>query len=251
MLLSIFSANAQSVSLDSVFVVADRLPAERSQLTSSVTVIDAETIAAMPVNSVDELLRGLPGVNINSRGGFGTQADIGIRGTTFSQVLVLVDGRRINDPLTAHFNNTIPVPLGEIERIEVIRGAGSTAYGADAVGGVIHIHTKTFSEAKSTQGLRVQGDVGLGEFGLIQNDLTAAYGGEKAKISVGMRLNSARGEERDNVNYTEGGSNFGPAKKNADFHLQTYALAGAPIMEVHICVWRIKEKDRKHGLMVH
>ena len=93
---------------------------------------------------MDELLQYVGGVNINNRGGFGVQSDIGMRGSTFSQVLVLVDNQRINDPLTAHFNNYVPIPLSEVHHIEIVRGSASASFGADAVGGIIHIKTKTY-----------------------------------------------------------------------------------------------------------
>lgn len=223
LILSLSSA-AQSVALDSVMIVADRLPAARSQLTTSVTTIDSETIRQMPINSVDELLRGLAGVNINSRGAFGVQADIGIRGTTFAQILVLVDGRRINDPLTGHFNNNIPIPLHEIDRVEVVRGAGSTAYGADAVGGVIHIHTKAFS-ANRKNGISSSGEAGYGQYGLRQYDAGLSIGSEKSYLSLGVKLNDALGEEFVNPNTDPLASMV--ELKSSDFSLQTYTLAAA------------------------
>ena len=112
----------------------------------------------MPINSVDELLRQIPGLEIQSRGGFGVQSDLGIRGSTYNQVLVMIDGVRFNDPMTGHFNGYIPLGLSEIERIEVIKGPSSSIYGADAVGGVINIITKV-----AEKGTFVRGDISLGE----------------------------------------------------------------------------------------
>jgi vitamin B12 transporter len=81
-------------------------------------------------------------------GPMGTQSDFVLRGGTFQQVLVVLDGLRLNDPITGHFSSYVPITPGEIERIEVLKGASSAIYGSDAVGGVIHIITKTFGEKR-------------------------------------------------------------------------------------------------------
>ena len=70
------------------------------------------------------------------------QADLSIRGASFGKTLVLLNGMRLNDPQSGHHNMDIPVPLESVERVEVMRGSGSTLYGADAVGGVINIITE-------------------------------------------------------------------------------------------------------------
>ncbi len=110
----------------------------------SISVITAKEIERMAASSVEEVLANVEGVNINGRGGFGVQNDLGMRGSTFSQVLVLIDNVRVNEPLTGHYNMYLPIALSEIEQIEVVRGPAASAYGADAVGGLIHIKTKSY-----------------------------------------------------------------------------------------------------------
>lgn len=112
-----------------------------NDLGKQVEIITQEEISKMPVSSVDELLRYMPGIEIQSRGMFGTQADISMRGGTYNQTLILLDGVRIGDPMTGHFNSNLPISLSAIRRIEVIKGSSSSIYGADAVGGVINIVT--------------------------------------------------------------------------------------------------------------
>src|SRR5690606_29778239 len=106
-----------------------------------VSVWTAEDIRHAPVASFDELLRVVGGVEVHSRGGFGIQSDLTMRGSTFNGVLVLLDGARLNDPMTGHFLTNLPIPLSEIARIEVMRGPATALYGPDAIGGVIQIFT--------------------------------------------------------------------------------------------------------------
>ncbi len=115
------SVDAQHL-LDEVIVSASKLNLKPIEGSQSTLIITAEEIQSFPVQTVDELLRYLPNVEIQSRGAKGTQSDVSMRGSTFNQVLVVVDGVRINDPITGHFSMYIPVALSEIERIEILRG---------------------------------------------------------------------------------------------------------------------------------
>lgn len=92
-------------------------------------------------NPVDYLRQDVA-LNLESRAGNGVQADISIRGTTFEQSLVLINGLRINDPETGHLNLDIPVPLEAVARIDVLHGSGSTVYGSDAIGGAVNLITR-------------------------------------------------------------------------------------------------------------
>jgi outer membrane cobalamin receptor len=93
-------------------------------------------------NNPVDYLRQDASLDLESRAGNGVQADLSIRGTTFEQTLVLVNGLRINDPETGHLNLDIPVPLEAIARIDVLHGSGSTVYGSDAIGGAVNLITR-------------------------------------------------------------------------------------------------------------
>ena len=97
--------------------------------------------APFGTDTVVDLLRTDPSLNLQARAGEGVQADLSIRGTTFEQSLVLVNGFRVNDPETGHLNLDIPVPLDAITRIDVLHGSGSTFYGSDAIGGAVNLLT--------------------------------------------------------------------------------------------------------------
>ena len=119
----------------------------------------------------------------------------------FQQVLVILDGVRLNDPNTGHFNSYIPIATEEIERIEVLKGASSAIYGSDAVGGVINIITKTFASRTRQDGgeLRLQATGGhiqpMGHQcrGLVSKNKTAIAGGIVTNNTDGQLQRGTRG----------------------------------------------------------
>ncbi|MBI4721641.1 MAG: TonB-dependent receptor [Candidatus Stahlbacteria bacterium] len=126
--------------LQPIVITGSRIPTKAPDLTRSVSIITDKEIESLPIYSVSELLNYL--VDMRQRNIYGVQADVSIRGSSFEQVLLLVDGVEVADPQTGHHNLDIPVALSDIERIEVLKGQGSAIYGAGAFGGVINIITK-------------------------------------------------------------------------------------------------------------
>jgi iron complex outermembrane receptor protein len=117
----------------------------------------------------EDYLRTDPSTFIEQRGAGGAQSDISIRGASFEQTLVLINGLRINDAQTSHHNLDLPIPLESMRTIEILHGAGSTLYGSDALGGVINFLTATPSETSLT--LRA----GTGSFGENEQSILANY----------------------------------------------------------------------------
>ncbi len=196
---------------DTIQIEASRLGQRVDQMGRSVTVIDRAQIRQLPVRSLDELLRFLPGVEVQARGAFGTQADLSMRGGTFNQTLVLMDGMRINDPLTGHFHTYLPVTLEEIERIEVIRGPSSAQYGPDAVGGVINIVTRTFAaQAEAGPAARVQAQAG--QHGLLLGEAGASLPLGPVRFGASARYAASDGHPL-------------PGGERADFDIRTGSAA--------------------------
>ena len=198
-----------SAELDSITVTATRISSDISESGKNVTVITARDIESMPVTSVDELFRSLPGVNINSRQGFGVQTDVGIRGSTYSQVLFMIDNVPLNDPLTAHFNTNIPVSISEIAQIELIRGPAAASFGADAVGGVIHIKTKSYLKRElgtdiSTGLKRVDVDLTGGQNRLFMSDAALEVQFKRTAVTASVRTSGSPGETLPNPAFSEG-----------------------------------------------
>ena len=108
----------------------------------NVQIISREEIASMPASSIEEVLSYYSGVDIRQRGAHGVQADISIRGSSFEQVLILINGVRMNDSQTGHNSMNIPIDLASIERIEIVKGPSARRFGQNAYAGAINIVTR-------------------------------------------------------------------------------------------------------------
>ncbi|ACF13446.1 TonB-dependent receptor [Chloroherpeton thalassium ATCC 35110] len=126
-------------------VTASRSPMTAESAARSISIISSEEIKAAPVHNLQDMLLYVEGVHLQRRGPLGTQADVSVRGGTFEQTLILIDGNKVSDPQTGHHNLNLPVSLDDVERIEVLRGAASRLFGPNAFGGVINIITRKAS----------------------------------------------------------------------------------------------------------
>ncbi|MBT8398576.1 MAG: TonB-dependent receptor plug domain-containing protein, partial [Gemmatimonadetes bacterium] len=134
-------AQADPVILDTLVVqVGSRLDSRLPATTRTVQVLDLKTIESLPVRTIAGLLEWATSIEVQPRSP--AQSDLSIRGAGFEQVVVLVNGVRMSDLQTGHFDLDLSVPLGQVERIEILRGPASALYGADAMGGVVNIVTR-------------------------------------------------------------------------------------------------------------
>lgn len=152
--------------LDEIEVSARRAPVGYSQVARMVSVIEQKQIEAAPAVSVQDLLKYVLGVDIRQRGTYGIQADVSVRGGSFDQTLILLNGINVSDPQTGHHNLNLPVSLKSIKRIEVLQGPAARVYGPNAFAGAINLITEP--DESSSADLDVSG----GEHGLY--DLTAS-----------------------------------------------------------------------------
>ena len=132
-----------ALELPNVVVTATRTETPENEIGSAMTVITAKDIADKNINNVADALRTVPGLDVVRSGGAGQQTSVFMRGANSNHTLVLVDGVEMNDPSspTGAFDFAF-LQTDNIERIEVVRGAASAAYGSDAIGGVINVITK-------------------------------------------------------------------------------------------------------------
>lgn len=135
------NSDSLSVTLSEVEVNAN-INKLYSEMGRVLTVIDKTEIKRTAVQSLDQLLDYVAGVDIRQRGTNGTQADVSVRGGSFDQVLVLLNGVNITDPQTGHFNLDIPLELSDVSRIEILQGSSARVLGPNAFSGAINIVTE-------------------------------------------------------------------------------------------------------------
>ncbi|HUN92778.1 MAG TPA: TonB-dependent receptor [Burkholderiaceae bacterium] len=172
-------AQASPETLERVEIQATRIPTPLAQATDAVTVIARSAIEQADAASGIDLLRQVPGLQIDQVSGAGGLSSVYIRGSDPNHVLVLIDGVRVNDSTNSRgggydMSNLDPT---RIERIEVFRGAGSSIYGADAMGGVINITTR-----KAEPGT-VNADASAGVGGLGYHAASARVAGANDRLN--------------------------------------------------------------------
>ncbi|HTM06954.1 MAG TPA: TonB-dependent receptor [Verrucomicrobiae bacterium] len=143
-LVSGFAAAAEpggEETLPPLVTISTRVETPEENVANSVTVIDDKKIESRREESVMELLREVPGIDVVETGSRGNSASVFIRGANSNQTLVLVDGVEVNSTTLGAFDFA-HLTTENVERIEVLRGAGGTLYGSQAIGGVINIITK-------------------------------------------------------------------------------------------------------------
>lgn len=128
----------------------------------NVTVLEQADLRKLPVNNIIDALEYVSGIDVRKRGISGVQADVGIRGSTYEQTLVLLDGVRMNDPQTGHHNFDLPIAFEDIERIEIVKGPGAAQYGPSSNGGVINIVSR--KEILTPTGRKAKVNVQRGSF---------------------------------------------------------------------------------------
>ena len=147
------SAQSRTENLDSITVTATRVPMALHSSARIVTLLDSVTIASAPAETVNDLLKYALGMDVRQRGAMGMQTDISIRGGTFDQVAVLLDGINITDPQTGHNSFDFPVNICDIERIEVLEGPAARVYGTSSLLGAVNIVTRKASGHAATASL--------------------------------------------------------------------------------------------------
>ena len=133
----------KEINLEAIEIISSpRIELPFSENSRTIQVITKEEIESSPATNISELLQQIAGVDVRRRGVSGIQADLYIRGGTFDQTLLLIDGFKVEDAQTGHHTMNMAIPIDVIERIEIIKGAASRIYGQNAFTGAINIVTK-------------------------------------------------------------------------------------------------------------
>ncbi|MDA3865638.1 MAG: TonB-dependent receptor [Salinivirgaceae bacterium] len=192
------SATEPLYELDEVVVNGEQDPVPFSKIARIVTVITHKEIEAAPVSDLNELLEYALGTDIRQRGHNGAQADISMRGGTFDQTLVLLNGVNLTDPQTGHHNLDLPLDLNSIDRIEVLTGPAAMGYGVNAMNGAINIITNRTSKN------RIQVQTKAGDYGYMQQGASVStYGKNTSHLLTGGHKKSDGYLPKDSINNTD------------------------------------------------
>jgi len=186
-LYSVFAFSQESILvLQEAEISTSRVPIVYNESGRIITLISQEEIALLPVSSIDELLNYVMSVDVRQRGAQGVQSDISIRGGSFEQFAILLNGVKVNDPQTGHHNLNIPLDLSCVKQIEILMGSGARIYGPNAFSGAINIITK----APNNHGMKVQTEFGDYNYRNINTSYYKKIGKLNHFVSAGNKYSS-------------------------------------------------------------
>ncbi|WP_439533841.1 TonB-dependent receptor plug domain-containing protein [Polymorphobacter sp.] len=168
---------------DTIVVTANRSPQPIARVGQSISVVDSEDLRRRQTSTVADILRTVPGVSIIRNGGIGGTTSVFIRGAESDQTVALIDGVKLNDPSTPgggfNFGHLL---VGNIERIEVLRGSQSVLWGSQAIGGVVNMITRAPTEVLA---VNVRGEYGFRNTGQLVANISGKAGPLSASAGAG------------------------------------------------------------------
>ncbi len=186
-----------SYSLDSVSVTGSRVPIALGKSARIVTLLDSSAVASLPVESVNDILKYVAGVDVRQRGDMGAQTDISMRGGTSDQIAVFLDGINICDPQTGHNTVDFPVDINDIDHIEVLSGPAGVTYGSSSLVGAINIVTR------KTKSNEVSAHIEGGSYGFFNGGARAGFSRRNLSSQISAGYLRSDGFSRN----SEGGLN--------------------------------------------
>jgi vitamin B12 transporter len=188
--IKVFSqTDTTALNLNEVIIQENRIQIPFSKQSRNISLVDRQQIETSPARSLPEVLSFVPGVDVRQRGVSGVQADIGIRGGSFEQTLMLLNGIKLSDPQTGHHMMNIPIPLVNIDRVEVLKGPASRIFGQNAYTGAVNVIT-SLSDTKT---LRLQGYGG--DFGMKGVNLAGALPAGRYKQNLAVSYDESNGHQ--------------------------------------------------------
>ena len=188
-------------SLQEVIISSTRIDLPFSKNSRTIQLITAEDMKKAGVTNVADALQQIAGIDIRRRGTNGTQADLYIRGGSFDQTLLLVDGIKVDDAQTGHHTMNLALPIEVIKRIEIIKGPAARIFGQNAFNGAINIITKDVPDTDVS--LNVQG---------------GSYNQFNAAVTAGISLDDSSHIIHYSKNTSEG------YRYNTDYDNQNFVL---------------------------
>jgi len=199
--------------MDQIIVTGARAPLTISQVGSATTVIGREEIERRQVRHVSDLLRSVPGFSVSQTGGVGSQTQVRVRGGEANHVLVMIDGVRANDPATGDEFRWEHLTTGNIERIEIVRGAQSSLWGSDAVAAVVHVITQN-----SASGSDLNAYAEGGSNDTLNAGASGSTGGESWSLTGGIEFLDTKGSNISRTGDEKDGADITTASLGARFN---------------------------------
>ncbi len=215
---------AKILTLNDIIISGRGNPIDYFQRNQSMTLLKADKLALLPSRSLSEALSYTSGVDVRQRGLNGMQADISIRGGSFEQTLILVNGFKMVDPQTGHHAMNIPFTVNAIDQIEVTKGPATNMFGQSALAGAVNfvsnLSGKTFVKAQTYAG-------SFGTAG-INVTMSAPIKGWNQKLSMGF--------DRSNGHWS-----------NSDFDNKQISYEGGKTLKKQYLLVMLAYSDRKFG----
>lgn len=207
-----------SITLNDIVIKENRIQVPFSEVSRNIEIITRQQINNAPARSLADLLGYVSGVDVRQRGVGNVQADINIRGGTFDQTLVLLDGFPLADPQSGHHLLNLPIDIQNIERIEILKGTGARVYGLNAFAGVVNIVSRKLNHTvtpKHDEGNGIKGGAKVGVVAGVNYGELGTIG-----MKAGVKLDNSLFPTRlfYSRNTSEG------YRKNTDYSIQNYFL---------------------------
>ena len=207
---SIFSSHnvfaqqpSEAQKLDSITITSTAIELPFKKNSRTITLISSEVIKQSPATNLAELLQQEAGIDVRRQGINGMQADLYIRGGSFDQTLLLIDGIKVEDPQTGHHTLNMALPLEVIERVEIIKGPAARVFGQNAFTGAINIVTKSNADTVNSVEYKL-----------------GSYNQQHVSGTLGTNLKNTTLIGHASVNTSDG------YRHNTDFENQNYFVKG-------------------------
>lgn len=210
--------------LEEIEVTGTRVPLTEAESAKMVTVLSRSDIQQAAVHTINDLLKYAVGVDVRQRGEFGVQTDISVRGGTFDQITLLLNGVNITDSQTGHHSAAFPVSMNDIERIEVLEGPAARVFGTSAFTGAINIVTRNDKQS------HISANVMGGAYGLFE-------GGARVNYTKGRFSNQLSGS----FNRSDGATDNSDFRTTRGYYQGTYTSKEADVR------WQLGYIDQAFG----